>query len=431
MNLQRIKFLEIILIIMYRFSKSESYCGIKYDPDSTPNNDVLRIQSENGPLIYVINSTHGPAFHYPSVTGDIYCVYYGSEGALLSIPRIYFACSGSSLKVTGRNGRKLFNTTYLTKSWKSPVYSLHKYGQFNFNHENLSCIDTPVSKMQLHKKTQFLHDYKYIDRNYYQVGFKVSEIDFLTCYHIVQISGFYLFGHATVPALIKKSPKLTGTYEYREGIIRNKNTTNFTEIYTKEFQMQHLRTLMNEKTVQKYFSDDNYLVKGHLVSKDDFFYKAQQISTFNYDNTFPIWRSIKEGNWQLIGEIVRKLADQSVSDMEIYTLPFDFLHVNSSTDFFAQNLNTSMYIPKILAKVVFSSTNRERGLVFHTANDPYINRAEMKKLMLEAEVGLCTRLLDCDYHPEFHVVKRGLTYCCALEDSKIRNFVMNRIRVKV
>lgn len=179
------------------------------------------------------------------------------------------------------------------------------------------------------------------------------------------------------------------------------------------------------------FSDDNYLVKGHLVSKDDFFYKAQQISTFNYDNTFPIWRSIKEGNWQLIGEIVRKLADQSVSDMEIYTLPFDFLHVNSSTDFLAQKLNTSMYIPKILAKVVFSSTNHKRGLVFHTANDPHMDRAEMKKLMLEAEVGLCTRLLDCDYHPEFHVLKRGLTYCCALEDSKIRNFVMNRIRVKI
>lgn len=133
----------------------------------------------------------------------------------------------------------------------------------------------------------------------------------------------------------------------------------------------------------------------------------------------------------MIGEIVRKLADQSVSDMEIYTLPFDFLHLNTSNGFTLQNMNSSMYIPKILAKVVFSSTNHERGLVFHTANDPYMDKEEMKKLMLEAEVGLCTRLLDCDYHPEFRVPKRGLTYCCALEDSKIKNFVMARIRVKV
>lgn len=59
--------------------------------------------------------------------------------------------------------------------------------------------------------------------------------------------------------------------------------------------------------------DGKYFVEGQLISKHDFFYKSQQQSTYFYENVVPMWKSVAEGNWRHVSNIVRKLGMISLS----------------------------------------------------------------------------------------------------------------------
>ena len=68
-----------------------------------------------------------------------------------------------------------------------------------------------------------------------------------------------------------------------------------------------------------------------LAPRSDMFYRSQQDSTFYYINTVPMWKSIRDGNWKLVEDIVRKTAGQNNVNLDVWTGGIDVLSFNSSS----------------------------------------------------------------------------------------------------
>lgn len=60
------------------------------------------------------------------------------------------------------------------------------------------------------------------------------------------------------------------------------------------------------------------LIQGQLIDNDDLFYKPQQDTVHYYANVAPVWRSVATGNWHIAGEIIRKIATDSRSNIELW-----------------------------------------------------------------------------------------------------------------
>lgn len=80
-----------------------------------------------------------------------------------------------------------------------------------------------------------------------------------------------------------------------------------------------------------YYTGDNYLVEGMLVPRSDMYYRAQQDSTYFYINTVPMWKSVRDGNWKLVEDIVRKTAGQQSVNLDVWTGGYQVLSLNNGT----------------------------------------------------------------------------------------------------
>lgn len=82
--------------------------------------------------------------------------------------------------------------------------------------------------------------------------------------------------------------------------------------YTKAYHNSSLRNTL-AKTLglnkyRQYINLDNTLVPGQLVSDSDFTLLPMQTATYFYINTCPMWKSIKNGNWRRIEDMIRQLT---------------------------------------------------------------------------------------------------------------------------
>lgn len=159
---------------------------------------------------------------------------------------------------------------------------------------------------------------------------------------------------------------------------------------------------------------------GQLVLKNETFYIAEEASTLFYENTIPIWKSVYEGNWQKIGEIIRKIADESVRDLDVLATTWTSFRVNSSVEAWilgnTENSPDFLAIPYMLVKAIVDIDNYQRGIIYHTFNDPHLNVTIAK----QQTTSYCYKTIDCsELHPEFENALKGYTFCCYLEDSCI------------
>lgn len=164
-----------------------------------------------------------------------------------------------------------------------------------------------------------------------------------------------------------------------------------------------------------------------MISEDDLFYISQRKSTYYYENTFPIWRSINDGNWKLIGDIVRSWADVTSTNLHVFIMTEKISKANTNvrrSSAYAKlaDLGNSIdfIIPPIIVKIAVDSMNKSRGMAFFIANDPLMTIKQMEILIFKTPNAFCKKIISCHKtHPEFLDAKRGLTYCCSLDDSKM------------
>ncbi|XP_014215004.1 uncharacterized protein LOC106644129, partial [Copidosoma floridanum] len=161
---------------------------------------------------------------------------------------------------------------------------------------------------------------------------------------------------------------------------------------------------------------EEFLTASQLVSEQDFFYTAQQEATSFYETNSPVWYSIAAGNWQLVGELVRKLAADSANDLHVWSGTIDVLKLPDRRGcprniYLAEDSQGRQLIPvpKLLYKYVYDC-HRHRGLVLITVNDPHLVYGITNDMILCPELHVCQEL-----NPNFRSVKRGFTYCCNLQ----------------
>lgn len=63
----------------------------------------------------------------------------------------------------------------------------------------------------------------------------------------------------------------------------------------------------------------NFLAKGHLTAKADFFYNAEQQSTFFYINSVPQWQTFNGYNWFYLERDLRNYAANNYVELTVYT----------------------------------------------------------------------------------------------------------------
>lgn len=139
------------------------------------------------------------------------------------------------------------------------------------------------------------------------------------------------------------------------------------------------------------------------------------MSIYFNENKFPVWNSVNKGNWDLVNNIVRNFAEEIVADVEVYTYPYGDFQVENEIPYLcnrSDHYSLKIRIPLLLIKIVYSSTNPTLGMVFLTANDPYMTEERMTEIMdLRNGKKLCRKRRDCHVeYPQFLDAKKGLTY---------------------
>ncbi|XP_058793134.1 uncharacterized protein LOC131665324 isoform X2 [Phymastichus coffea] len=345
--------------------------------------------------------------------------------------RIHLACPGSYVNLYKNSGDTSFcnklRTTFMTNYDILRKFDLHNCEAGLESGYNVRCegnITAVMKSLESRKRTEFI--------KFYAVGFELNLVDFLSTYYIMfdpRDSRAFPLAHSKIISIVEKRQKYDTDHDYNFGLIYQQKTVNFTDIYSKEQQMfEFERQIQNKSVIDKYFSNGNYLVRGQLISKDDFYYVSQQKTTAFYENTVPIWHSINDGNWKLIGQIVRKLADNSLSNFNIFVAPVNYFHIGDREIVLESEKNLApahpVYIPEIIVKVAVDSTDITRGVVFHTVNDPYTTVENVSGFKLPDKRTLCESYMNChDNHPEFSNVTRGLTFCCTLQNSNVWEIV--------
>lgn len=171
-------------------------------------------------------------------------------------------------------------------------------------------------------------------------------------------------------------------------------------------QLNHFRQTLGQH--QKYFTNNTYLSRGHLAPDADFIFSSWQFATYFYANVCPQFQSINGGNWVSIETIVRRLAEQQQTNLNIYTGAYDQLELPSESGnlvpLFLSDTN-QIEVPKYLWKIVHNPRTQS-AIVFITLNNPYANKREVSEIC----PSVCGQANISDN--KFNTVKKGLSYCC-------------------
>lgn len=148
--------------------------------------------------------------------------------------------------------------------------------------------------------------------------------------------------------------------------------------YTRKNQMEKLRALFSqseqefqdEDSVMNYYNK-NYLERAFLIPKADQIFPSEQWSTFYYINVVGMWRSINQGNWKVLNEKIRGLAEEKSLKLTVYTGTYGTLQPCTKAGFCPPFTlrNGSVPVPKWIWKTVVAP-DRNEAISFVVSNNP-------------------------------------------------------------
>jgi DNA/RNA endonuclease G (NUC1) len=124
--------------------------------------------------------------------------------------------------------------------------------------------------------------------------------------------------------------------------------------------------------------NENFLSKGHLVAKADFFYSTGRIATFYYANSLPQWQTLNSGNWNTLEENVRKFVSRHDRNMVVYTggsFKSTLPNIKNVQTNLTLTTKGQMPVPRMFWKILYDPTT-QAGIAFIGLNNPYQTAAE-------------------------------------------------------
>ena len=188
--------------------------------------------------------------------------------------------------------------------------------------------------------------------------------------------------------------------------------------YECSFQVKNFNNLLGS---QNYIScnGDLFLTPSNLVPASDFPYEQQRIATQYLINTFPLWKRMKDGNWNNLERSIRKHSNESRSGFIVVggTLGVTTLPDNRGQQqplYMTRNKANvpTVAVPKLVWKLVYDYRHYS-SIVFVMTNNPY--RTSTQDLFKYREV-VCDCVCDMTDgwfqgwdRKDF---TKGYIYCC-------------------
>ncbi|XP_060525297.1 uncharacterized protein LOC132701433 [Cylas formicarius] len=221
-----------------------------------------------------------------------------------------------------------------------------------------------------------------------EIGFDLSGGRFVrtitVCFNTTSQAALYTYYdlHPAINNQIKGVPRPDWRQTSGTFTIPNVNT-----YYVRGTQRATINSLLGlSATSTKYIQDNNFfLSRGHLVARSDFFYAAQQNSTFDFLNALPQWQSFNGFNWDQAESDVQDYAANNNVRLQVWTGGFGVTALPHETNgrqiplyLYTVNNNRALPVPDLFWKVVYNPVSR-RGVALIGVNNPYISRANVNE----------------------------------------------------
>uniref|UniRef100_A0A182N2I3 DNA/RNA non-specific endonuclease domain-containing protein n=1 Tax=Anopheles dirus TaxID=7168 RepID=A0A182N2I3_9DIPT len=177
----------------------------------------------------------------------------------------------------------------------------------------------------------------------------------------------------------------------------------------------HGTAIKCESQALKYLFSNN-LERGHLTPDADGILRQWQWVTYFYVNAAPQWKTINNGNWKLVEEIARYLADRLREELIIYTGAHGILTL---PDVNGHQVRIKLEeggieVPKWFWKIIWSK-NTNRAIAFVTDNNPFTDMPEGEKLCTtDSEHYGWVNFPGWKKYNDGNKLDRGFTYCCTV-----------------
>lgn len=221
----------------------------------------------------------------------------------------------------------------------------------------------------------------------YEIGFDIPGNRFIktisVCHDKSSVKTLWTFNKLE-PANIHFQKSVQRTNFSKAGFFDKRNMNFF---YSKENQKRVFENLLGNSS-DKYFNNrTQFLARGHLSSKADHIYGAQQRATFNFFNAAPQWQNFNGGTWIAVENGIRRFVEQKNIEVDCYTgtwgvisLPNDKgaqKEIYLATD---ENNNGEIPVPKLFYKLIVDTKSRpQKGVVLIGVNNPYVAFDELKE----------------------------------------------------
>lgn len=149
-------------------------------------------------------------------------------------------------------------------------------------------------------------------------------------------------------------------------------------------------------------------------------YGYEQKATYLMSNVVPMWVSIIDNNWKLIGRLGRRFASEHNTQVKVTSGTMDILRlVNFNNVYkkfhFTCSATDPWYImvPKFIYSIytAVGPNKIAKRLAFVVYNNIY------PEYIKDKNIHVCSPLEWCwEQYPEFLDFKKGYTYCCNYEE---------------
>ncbi|NP_001155087.1 endonuclease-like venom protein precursor [Nasonia vitripennis] len=170
--------------------------------------------------------------------------------------------------------------------------------------------------------------------------------------------------------------------------------------------------------------------RGHLTPKSTFVYTAAGVATFRYVNTAPQYKPVNDGNWARMEEHIVELAANLKKDLVTITGVLSILQLIDTADsnivkfihLYKTDELRAMQVPLYFYKLVHDPLSN-RGIVYVTVNNPFINYEEVSDYHICAEpmFQIPGGRVPAKWKPKS--VGKGYSYICKVSDFLAHNIV--------
>ncbi|XP_050545011.1 uncharacterized protein LOC126907631 [Daktulosphaira vitifoliae] len=257
---------------------------------------------------------------------------------------------------------------------------------------------------------------------HYKIGFDLKQEGFLKQYDLYfdqsNLTPLYTIhklasNFNTVYQFTKQSNLEREIFKYSPGF----QDVSTIRVYKKSNQYNILHNYLPKNVAKKYTENGHILLRGSLVPKKDFPYTSQQKATLYYFNTAPQWQKFKYGNWKILNNSIRRLAEDRKTNISVYTGVHGVLNIHGKPIYltYTSSGKTAIPVPSVFWKIVHD-VDTDQAIVFIGCNDPFANRFGNSTSQFCTK-SLCKQLnwVSFDTDP-----LKGVMNCCSYKDfSKI------------